>query len=145
MILSHLRYTSDGLCGSNSVVFFKSLRYNNRARQPLKNRIFLLLPDITSLFLIHMNIHGFSVILETHRSCELFKLINNSNHFSQWKEQTIYPIVFTCVNVYRNPTSDDMGCFSFSTCRRCSCNPWSDFVGNYSLSSLLSIWSAETF
>ena len=40
-----------------------------------KKDFFRQLHDITSLFFMHMYVHDFSVILETHRCCKLFKLI----------------------------------------------------------------------
>ena len=129
--------------------FFQSLRYNNRARQPLKNRIFLLISDITSLFLIHMYIHGSSVILEIHHSCELFKFIKHSNHFTKYPvNERNRRFSLLCLHVYMYIGILPAMTWAVSLLLLAGYvheNPGPDSVRNYSLSGSSSICSAETF
>ena len=96
---------------------------------------------------MHMYVHVFLYdsrntpklrIIQTHWTLGSLQQVPSQN-----KEQTIYPTMFACAYVFRNPTSGVMGCFAFATCGDIHENPGSDSVGNRSSSS--SICSAETF
>lgn len=149
MYIGHFKYTSNGLGGSDGV--FQSLRYKPEARQSSKCKILTILP-IFMLLLFTLNeiyIHfSYSIIIQTQRNCELFKLIKYSNsrrHSVVQKHNTGFivfcsKIFFICVSV-----TTLWVIFLILQAGDVHTNPGPDSVESDALSSVSSICSLETF